>query len=96
MSFLKKFLIVTAIFIGIGYIAASMINHDKRNALAWIETQHETVLKSEVRVWNIGPFYHFKNARYYRIETDKNVYWFRYMWGRKIEKEVGTDYQVIE
>ena len=94
--------ILTAIIIGIvltvcafGMVSCT-INSDTEDITAWVQSQEETSIKIEFRVLDIGPYFHMKNARYYRVQTNKNVYWVKYMWGRTIKKEVGHKYETID
>jgi len=93
---IQTILIVIVLFVLALSIYSCTTNSDRKDITAWMQSNGETVTSVEPKTWNIGPYFHMKSARYYRVQTDKNVYWFKYLWGRTVEKEVGTGYQEFE
>jgi len=93
---IQTILIVIVLLVLAFGIYSCTTNSDRKDITSWVQSNGETVTTIEFRQLRIGPYWYMKNARYYRVQTDKNVYWFKYLWGRTIEKEVGNTYQEIE
>ena len=87
-------LIVLLIFVW--GIISCRINSDKDDIQSWARSRGESTVNIEFRVWDTGPYFYIKNARFYRVQTDANVYWVKYFWGRTINKEVGKQYEIIK
>jgi hypothetical protein len=80
-----------------GPVATGMVKSDKKDITAWLDSQNEKVKNIEFRVWDTGPFIVMKSCRFYRVETDKGIYWVRYAFSRSIKKEINdTEYITIE
>lgn len=85
-------LLILVITIHIG-----VVNSTEKELHAWATARGEVVQKIELRVFSIGPYWYIKNARYYYIKTDKNVYWVKYVFGRTIKRELSNgSYETIE
>ena len=73
------------------------INARSTELTEWAQSRGERVVKVESRYWDIGPYWHVKGAFYYYLETDKGVYWVKYVWGRTIERELSNGkYEEVE
>ena len=72
------------------------INSERADISEWVSAHNEVAQTIDFRQLSIGPYFHMKGARYFYVKTDKNTYWFKYLWGRSIEKEVNGKYQTIE
>ena len=81
-------ILVAAYFIG-----SCICKSDVRELTGWVHSQGQTVRTIDRCMWNTGPYFNLKGARYYRVRTDKNTYWVRYMLGRHIEQEVNGNYK---
>ena len=96
MNTFKVILIFIALFAGALAITAGINHSDNRNITEWVRSQGETATNIERRMLDIGPYFLVKDARYYRVQTNKNVYWVKYLWGRTIKKEVGNKYETVD
>ena len=81
--------IVIALFVGAFILYTVTVNSDKKEITEWVNARSEEVITIEGRSMNIGPYWHCKNTRFYYVKTDRNVYWFKYAWGRTINREIG-------
>ena len=88
-------LIIAVLILGL-FVGSCMINSEQKEIAQWVQSKGEKVVSIEYRALHIGPYFYIKNARYYRVQTNTNVYWVKYVFGRTIKKEVGTGYQDVE
>lgn len=69
-----------------------LTNSHTNSITSWVQARGETVREIDCRYVNIGPYYYMKNARVYRVETEKNVYWFRFgLWTPSVYLETSLD-----
>ena len=93
--FIVTFFLAISISIG---VTSCLHKTDKKNIITWVTTHDEIVKDIDYRIWKIGPYWHVEEARYYRVETDKNIYWFKfYLWDDCIKKEIrGGKYETVK
>ena len=87
---------VLAIIAALLIVVAICSNHEKE-IKEWVAQRGETCLEVKASIFSNGPFIYLKNARVYRVTTDKGVYWFRFCFTREIYREIAEDdYTQIE
>ena len=77
------FVLIIAIF-----IVPMQERADKKYIQEWAAENSVSVAQVERHFWDIGPFWHHKNTRIYRVDLeDGRVFWFRlWIWGTDIEE----------
>ena len=92
---MKEFLKIIGVLLLIVLVALPMyscfINSDVRDITVWVNARGEKANTIEFRQFSIGPYWHMKNARYYYVKTDKNIYWVKYLFGRTIKTDDGKE-----
>lgn len=93
---LKVFLFIVVLAALCGIVSCSDEQH-RRELTAWASLRGETIQKIERRTFNIGPYWYIKGASYYKVTTDRGIYWVQYIFGRSIKQETGNwKYRDIE
>lgn len=69
---------------------------DRYEIRQWVTQRGEVLQDIDQHFFTTGPYWYVKGARIYRVTTDRNVYWFRYNFGRKIRREYGDAYEMVE
>jgi len=73
------------------------INNDENEIREWVSKRGETTTNVDLRTFHTGPYYITKNYRIFKVDTDKNVYWFRFGWfSPDIYKETNGDYTEVK
>ena len=81
-------IVIIILFIILAFVIIScQKTSDHKDITGWVVSRSETVKEIDRRFMDIGPYWAMKDARYYRVETDKGVYWFKYLFGRTIKAE---------
>lgn len=80
-------------------ITCSKFSSEHKDIEKWVSDRGDTATNIEFRGWNIGPYWHDKNASVYHVDTVKsNIYWFKYtIFGRKVYIETNPgQYEKVE
>lgn len=70
--------VIIAIIIILCCYAGCRIDSDKNEAAQWVATRGEIAERIDYKNWFLGPYWHNKSLRVYRVKTNKNIYWIRY------------------
>lgn len=77
---MKQVAIIFLLVVLVVVLGVSIGGCDSNNINTWVENRHEVVQNVDYCPFLTGPFFPVKNARVYKVTTDKHVYWMRYGW----------------
>jgi len=89
MSDWKGISLLVVVFVFGIIMLIGCLDGEEKEIREWVNARSERVIEIDNRFIDIGPYWPVKNARYYYVKTDKNVYWVKYMFGRTINQEIG-------
>jgi len=85
----KKILaVIVVIALLIVFIILPMVDSSDRKSInKWATTNNHVVSAIDRHHFNTGPFWHSKNCRIYKVQTEDGIFWFRFgLFGADIEK----------